>query len=124
MKRRSVLKLLAAPAVMTVARPGFAQGKEKVTYAYLLDRPTTVPLDSPLVIFDTRTCPESQLQLVMFQLMEYVTGTVQRHWAKHRTDAVKPGAPMFLGRSPRGGSGARPRRSASATGRGTWARPV
>jgi len=43
------------------------------TYAYLLDRPTTVPLDSPLVIFDTRTCPESQLQLVMFSIMEYVT---------------------------------------------------
>jgi TraG P-loop domain len=69
------------------------------TYAYLLDRPTTVPLDSPLVIFDTRTCPESQLQLVMFELMEYVTGTVQRHWARHRADAVKPGAPLFLGRS-------------------------
>ena len=69
------------------------------TYAYLLDRPTTVPLDSPLVIFDTRTCPESQLQLVMFAIMEYVTGTVQRHWAAHRADAVKPGAPLFLGRS-------------------------
>src|SRR5258708_20439115 len=36
-KRRSVLKLMAAPALMTVARPGFAQTKEKVTYAYLLD---------------------------------------------------------------------------------------
>lgn len=36
-RRRNVLKLLAAPALMTVARPGFAQGKEKVTYAYLLD---------------------------------------------------------------------------------------
>jgi NitT/TauT family transport system substrate-binding protein len=35
MKRRSVLKLMAAPALMTLARPGFA--KEKVTYAYLLD---------------------------------------------------------------------------------------
>ena len=69
------------------------------TYAYLLDRETTVPLDSPLVIFDTRTCPESQLQLVMFAIMEYVTGTVQRHWAAHRADAVKPGAPLFLGRS-------------------------
>src|SRR6476646_3308264 len=34
-KRRTVLKLMAAPALMTVARPGFA--KEKVTYAYLLD---------------------------------------------------------------------------------------
>jgi adenylylsulfate kinase-like enzyme len=69
------------------------------TYAYLLDRQTTVPVDSPLVIFDTRTCPESQLQLVMFSIMEYVTGTVQRHWAAHRADAVKPGAPLFLGRS-------------------------
>jgi NitT/TauT family transport system substrate-binding protein len=37
MKRRTVLKLMAAPALMTVARPGFAQTKEKVTYAYLLD---------------------------------------------------------------------------------------
>ena len=40
-KRRNVLKLLAAPlaapALLTVARPGFAQGKDKVTYAYLLD---------------------------------------------------------------------------------------
>src|SRR6476646_4804065 len=35
MKRRTVLKLVAAPALMTVARPGYA--KEKVTYAYLLD---------------------------------------------------------------------------------------
>jgi hypothetical protein len=69
------------------------------TYAYLLDRETTVPVDSPLVIFDTRTCPESQLQLVMFSIMEYVTATVQRHWATHRADAVKPGAPLFLGRS-------------------------
>ena len=35
MKRRTVLKLMAAPALMTVARPGYT--KEKVTYAYLLD---------------------------------------------------------------------------------------
>ena len=35
MKRRTALKLLAAPALMTIARRGFA--KEKVTYAYLLD---------------------------------------------------------------------------------------
>jgi NitT/TauT family transport system substrate-binding protein len=35
MKRRTVLKLMAAPALMTVARPGYA--KQKVTYAYLLD---------------------------------------------------------------------------------------
>jgi NitT/TauT family transport system substrate-binding protein len=35
--RRNVLKLMAAPALMTVARPGFARAKEKITYAYLLD---------------------------------------------------------------------------------------
>ncbi|HEY1361037.1 MAG TPA: MqnA/MqnD/SBP family protein [Xanthobacteraceae bacterium] len=33
--RRSVLKLIAAPAVMTLTRP--ASAREKVTYAYLLD---------------------------------------------------------------------------------------
>jgi NitT/TauT family transport system substrate-binding protein len=37
MKRRTALKLLAAPALMTVAKHGFAQTKEKITYAYLLD---------------------------------------------------------------------------------------
>ncbi len=37
MKRRTALKLLAAPALLTLTRPGFAQAKEKITYAYLLD---------------------------------------------------------------------------------------
>jgi NitT/TauT family transport system substrate-binding protein len=37
MKRRTALKLLAAPALLTIARPGFAQAKDKITYAYLLD---------------------------------------------------------------------------------------
>src|SRR5215203_4127729 len=36
-KRRNFIKLMAAPAVMTAALPGFALAKEKVTYAYLLD---------------------------------------------------------------------------------------
>jgi NitT/TauT family transport system substrate-binding protein len=35
LKRRSVLKVIAAPALMRLAQPAFA--KEKVTYAYLLD---------------------------------------------------------------------------------------
>ena len=54
------------------------------TYAYLLDRETTVPADAPLVVFDTRRCPESELRLVMFALMEYITGTVERHWTAHK----------------------------------------
>ena len=69
------------------------------TYAYLLDRPTTVPLDSPLVVFDTRRCPESELRLVMFAIMEYVKATVERHWEAHKDAASQPGAPLFLGRS-------------------------
>ena len=69
------------------------------TYAHLLDRQTTVPADAPLVVFDTRRCPESELRLVMFALMEYITGTVERHWKAHRADASRPGAPLFLGRS-------------------------
>ena len=69
------------------------------TYAYLLDRETTVPLEAPLVVFDTRRCPESELRLVMFSIMEYVTATVERHWQAHKAEAGKPGAPLFLGRS-------------------------
>ena len=69
------------------------------TYAYLLDRETTVPHDAQVVVFDTRRCPESELRLVMFQVMEYVTSTVQRHWEEHKAAAAQPGAPLFLGRS-------------------------
>jgi hypothetical protein len=69
------------------------------TYAHLLDRQTTLPSDARLVVFDTRRCPESELRLVMFQVMEYVTTTVQRHWEAHKTTAGQPGAPLFVGRS-------------------------
>jgi TraG P-loop domain len=69
------------------------------TYAHLLDRATTVPEDAPLVVFDTRRCPESELRLVMFALIEYITGTVERHWHAHKAAASRPGAPLFLGRS-------------------------
>jgi TraG P-loop domain len=69
------------------------------TYAYLLDRQTTLPVDARLVVFDTRRCPESELRLVMFSIMEYVTATVERHWAEHKHQAAQPGAPLFVGRS-------------------------
>ncbi len=69
------------------------------TYAHLLDRETTVPLDARLVVFDTRRCPESELRLVMFQVMEYLTSTVQAHWDAHKHTATQPGAPLFGGRS-------------------------
>ena len=69
------------------------------TYAYLLDRDTTLPADARLVVFDTRRCPDSELRLVMFSIMEYVTASVERHWAAHKDKAAQPGAPLFLGRS-------------------------
>ena len=69
------------------------------TYAYLLDRDSTVPGDAPLVVFDTRRCPDSELGLVMFSIMEYVTATVERHWRAHRDHAGRAGAPLFAGRS-------------------------
>jgi NitT/TauT family transport system substrate-binding protein len=37
MKRRNVLKLIAAPAVLSLVRPLSAHAKEKISYAYLLD---------------------------------------------------------------------------------------
>lgn len=37
MKRRDVLKLLAAPALIGLSSKSVAQGKQKITYAYLLD---------------------------------------------------------------------------------------
>ncbi|MEA2312707.1 MAG: hypothetical protein QOE28_2675 [Solirubrobacteraceae bacterium] len=67
------------------------------TYAYLLDRATTVSPDSPLVVFDTRRCPADVLGPVMFSVMEYVTRTVERHWATRARRGL--GAGRFAGRS-------------------------
>ena len=65
------------------------------TYAYLLGRETTVPADSPLVVFDTRRCPTDVLGPVTFALMEYVTHTVEQHWATQRARSTGAGAPLL-----------------------------
>jgi len=69
------------------------------SYAYLLDRPTTVPIDSPLVVFDTRRCPADVLRPVMFAIMEYVTSAVERHWEAHKALTPSSHTPRFAGRS-------------------------
>jgi hypothetical protein len=69
------------------------------TYAYLLDRSTTVPADSPLVVFDTRRCPTDVLRPVVFSILEYVTNTVERHWTAQRARAGTHGTARFAGRS-------------------------
>jgi hypothetical protein len=69
------------------------------SYAYLLDRETTLATDSPLVVFDTRRCPEVVLRPVMFAIVEYVTRAIESHRDEFRELSARSGAPMFTGRT-------------------------
>ncbi|MDW5598840.1 hypothetical protein VSS74_31065 [Conexibacter stalactiti] len=69
------------------------------SYAYLLDRDTTVPADSPLVVFDTRRCPDVVLKPVMFAILEYITRTIERHRDGNADTAAAADAPKFAGKS-------------------------
>ncbi len=69
------------------------------SYAYLLDRQTTVPDDCPIVVFDTRRCPEILLKPVMFSILEYVTREIERHRASFAEVSGRPDAPMFAGKT-------------------------
>jgi hypothetical protein len=69
------------------------------SYAYLVDRETTVPADSVLVVFDTRHCPEVVLKPVMFSIIEYVTRSIEAHRAANRERSGGPNAPLFTGRT-------------------------
>ena len=35
-------------------------------YAYLTDRPTTIPPGAPLIVFDTQSVPEAKAAAVLF----------------------------------------------------------
>jgi hypothetical protein len=41
-------------------------------YAYLTDRPTTIPSESPLVVFDTRSNPDAKAAAALFVICEHV----------------------------------------------------
>jgi hypothetical protein len=69
------------------------------SYAYLLDRDTNVPVDAPVIVFDTRRCPTELLQLVMFMIVEYVREAAIAHREGAHQLTSRPGAPMFAGRS-------------------------
>lgn len=66
------------------------------SYAYLLDRETTVPADAPLVAFDTRKVPRELSAAVLFLLAEHVTARIERRGNErlHEQDAG-----VFNGRS-------------------------
>jgi hypothetical protein len=66
------------------------------TYAYLVDRETTVPDDAPLVAFDTRNTPRELSAAVLFVLAEHVTARIERRGAARLHE--RSGG-MFGGRS-------------------------
>ena len=68
-------------------------------YAHIADEPSTHVPDSPLLVFDTRRCPEAVLKPVIFTVLEFVTRTVERHRDSHRELAARTDAPLFAGRS-------------------------
>ncbi|MGA2163714.1 MAG: DUF87 domain-containing protein [Solirubrobacteraceae bacterium] len=65
-------------------------------YSYLLDRETSIPGDSPLVVFDTEHCPEAILGAVMLSIVEYVVRQVKAHHAKNSHLAGAPGVQRLL----------------------------
>jgi TraG P-loop domain len=66
------------------------------SYAYVLDRETTVPADAPLVAFDTRKVPRELSAAVLFVLAEHVTTRIERRGAERMREAD---AGLFAGRS-------------------------
>src|SRR3954462_648075 len=68
------------------------------SYAYLLDRETTVPADAPLVAFDTRKVPRELQAAVLFVLAEHVTARIEHREAR-RLEQPNLDAGRFGGRS-------------------------
>ena len=66
------------------------------SYAYLLDRDTTVPADAPLVAFDTRKVPRELQAAVLFVLAEHVTSRIE---ARGLERLREPDGGLFAGRS-------------------------
>jgi type IV secretory pathway VirB4 component len=52
-------------------------------YAYLADKPTTVPHDAPLVVFDTRRIPAHFAGAAMFEIVEHIAERVARSARRH-----------------------------------------
>jgi DNA helicase HerA-like ATPase len=52
-------------------------------YAYLTDRPTTIPKDAPLVVFDTRSIPDAKAAAALFVICEHVKSRIERTRQRH-----------------------------------------
>jgi hypothetical protein len=69
------------------------------SYAYLLDRETTVPADAPLIAFDTRKVPRELSAAVLFVLAEHVTARIERQAQRlthHGDEATFVGRTMLV----------------------------
>ena len=76
-------------AVLRTLAERIASFVDDGSYAYLLDRETTVPADAPLVAFDTRKVPRELSAAVLFVLAEHVTQRIEQRGAQRlrETDA-------------------------------------
>src|SRR3954452_22038616 len=83
-------------AVLRTLAERIASFVDDGSYAYLLDRETTVPEDAPLVAFDTRKVPRELQAAVLFVLTEHVTQRIERRGAA-RLNETNSG--LFAGRS-------------------------
>ena len=83
-------------AVLRTLAERIASFVDEGSYAYLLDRETTVPANAPLVAFDTRKVPRELSAAVLFVLAEHVTACIERRGAE-RLRETDTG--MFAGRS-------------------------
>jgi type IV secretory pathway VirB4 component len=52
-------------------------------YSYLTDRPTTIPPDAPLVVFDTRLIPDAKAAAALFVICEHVKSRIDRTRRAH-----------------------------------------
>jgi energy-coupling factor transporter ATP-binding protein EcfA2 len=68
-------------------------------YAHIADQESSHVPDSPLLVFDTKRCPDAVLKPVILTVLEHITRTVEHHRDRHRDVAAEAGAPTFAGRS-------------------------
>ena len=103
LRRRAAMEAAAGAGEMAVALRNLAERLGEFcgdgAYAHLADQPTTALPDSPLLVFDTRRCPEAVLRPVIFTILEFVVRSAERHRDEHAALAATPGAPLFAGRS-------------------------
>jgi hypothetical protein len=64
-------------------------------YSYVFDRETNIPEGSPLVVFDTKACPQEILGPVMFMAVEYVTRHVRLHREEQQHLVGRDGVPLM-----------------------------